>query len=78
MPEVVFYNVRIMVFFKFFTLLPNIQTAIFPKEEVTKVGITESVLVNNIAYAQTTFIKVSPNSNFILMLDTEKRQDILV
>lgn len=78
MSEVVFYNVRIMVFFKFFTLLPNIQTAIFPKEEVTKVGITESVLVNNIAYARTTFIKVSPNSNFILMLDTEKRQDILV
>ena len=78
MSEVVFYNIRIMVFFKFFTLLPNIQTAIVPKEEVTKVGITESILVNNIAYARTTFIKVSPNSNFILMLDTEKRQYILV
>ncbi len=72
MSEVVFYNVRIMVFFKFFTLLPNIQTAIFPKEEVAKVGITESVLVNNIAYAQTRTILLNSKSYFALMLVTEK------
>ena len=70
MSEVVFYNVRIMVFFKFFTLLPNIQTAIFLKEEVTKVGITESVLVNNIAYAQTRIILLNSKSYFALMLVT--------
>ena len=70
MSEVVFYNVRIMVFFKFFTLLPNIQTAIFPKEEVTKVGITESVLVNNITYAQTRTILLNSKSYFVLMLVT--------
>ena len=70
MSEVVFYNVRIMVFFKFFTLLPNIQTAIFPKEEVTKVGITESVLVNNIAYAQTRTILLNSKFYFALMLVT--------
>ncbi len=61
-----------MVFFKFFTLLPNIQTTIFPKEEVAKVGITESVLVHNIAYAHTRTILLTSKSYFALMLVTEK------
>ena len=59
MPEVVFYNVRIMVFYKFFTLLPNIQSAIFPKEEFTKVCVPESVLVFYIANAWTRKILVT-------------------